>query len=52
MFSAVVEEFDLTDRSDGGDLINDFKSPPFGKVRDVVDELGYGVLDFLFRVFN
>ena len=36
-----VEEFDLADRLDGGnDLVNDFRSPRFGKVGDAFDECG------------
>jgi len=34
-----VEEFDVTDRLDGGnDLVDHFGSPRFGKVGDAFDE--------------
>ena len=34
-----VEEFHLANRLDGGDdLVNDFRSPRFGKVGDTFDE--------------
>jgi hypothetical protein len=48
MFS--VKEFNLTCRMNGGDLINDFRSPRFGKIGDAFDELGYSILDIGFTI--
>jgi hypothetical protein len=39
-----VKPFYLTDRlNDGGEMVNDFRSPRFGEVGDIFDELRHGV---------
>jgi hypothetical protein len=49
-----VEQFDVADRLDGGnDLVDDFRSPRFGKIGDTFDEGGrHLIYDIRFWIYD